>query len=270
MERDFVKYVQSDYTKNSINLARIFKLHDDFWIFPGEFDVVWGDTGVGKSAFVQYLLSCIKLRTLVLSLENHQHLFFRRQIQIAHNMTKAAVIQHYKVQNNTLSNAIAHIKVITTSPRLDNLKRIITEENPQLVVVDTLDGVMVEGVREEVAQEKKIAMTLKQLAQSMNIIILGVHHISKHAAQDEDGKMRVLTIHSGKGSSSIEQKADKVIGIEGDRTMELRRIRVLKARDETPFLIHCNQDKSTFAFHQILAKEGTIWPLQPENTTPMI
>jgi hypothetical protein len=270
MERDFVKYVQSDYTKDSINLAHIFKLDDDFWIFPGEFDVVWGDTGVGKSAFVQYLLSRIRLKTLVLSLENHQHLFFRRQIQIAHNMSKTEVIAHYKMHNNTLSNDIQHIKVITTSPALNNLRRIITDENPKLVIVDTLDGVIVEGARDETASGIKIANTLKQLAQTMNIIILGVHHISKHAAQDEDGRMRVLTIHSGKGSSSIEQKADKVIGIEGDRAGEFRRIRVLKARDETPFLIQAMQDKSTFVFHQVLPKEGKSWPVQPENTQQTI
>jgi archaellum biogenesis ATPase FlaH len=270
MEADFVKYVHSDYTKDSMNLAQIFHLDDDFWIFPGEFDVVWGDTGVGKSAFTQYLLSKTKLKTLVLSLENHQHLFFRRQIQIAHNMSKAEVISHYEHHHNTLSNAINHIKVITTSPALGNLRRIITEENPKLVVVDTLDGVIVEGVKDETQAGIRIANTLKQLAQAMSIIILGVHHISKHAAQDEDGKMRVLTIHSGKGSSSIEQKADKVIGIEGDRAGEFRRIRVLKARDETPFLIQARQDKSTFVFHQILAKEGKQWPVQPENTQQMI
>lgn len=262
METEYVKFLRTDFSASSLNLANIYNLNDDFWMYPGEFITVWGDTGVGKSAWVQNIIGKTKLKTLVLSLENHQHLFFRRQIQIAHHMTKQAVNEHYKLHTNNLSKAISHINVITTSPKLNNLKRIIIEEAPQLVVVDTLDGVIVDGAKDDNAATQSLATTMKAIAQQLGIIIMGVHHISKNAAQDQDGKLRDLTIHSGKGSSSMEQKADKVIVIEGDRDKDFRRIKSLKARDEAPFLIKTVFDKETFIFSQIA--EHATWPSQPE------
>ena len=61
----------------------------------------------------------------------------------------------------------------------------------------------------------------------------------------------MLDIHSGKGSSSVEQKADKVIAIEGDRMKPYRKISSLGARDEHPFKIITQMSPKTFEFRQV-------------------
>ena len=91
---------------------------------------------------------------------------------------------------------------------------------------------------------EKIITDLKQLAQSANIIIIGISHISKNAS---DG---ILNIHSAKGNSVIEQKADKVIGIVGDRLSQRRTIRSLASRDEAGFILSCRFDYETFQFQE--------------------
>ena len=62
----------------------------------------------------------------------------------------------------------------------------------------------------------------------------------------------MLTVHSAKGNSAIEQKADKIIGITGDRTMnDTRVIRSLASRDETDFELAMKFNYHTFQFSPI-------------------
>jgi hypothetical protein len=63
--------------------------------------------------------------------------------------------------------------------------------------------------------------------------------------------MGALDVHSGKGSSSIAQKADKVISIEGKRNAINRTIISQKNRDDSRFRISCDFDFSTFRFKQV-------------------
>jgi hypothetical protein len=249
MERDFVKFLHSDSFKNAINLADLYTI-PDYNIYPGEFVVIWGDTKLGKSAFAQNL--CIHWKdkkVLYMSLEVAQDLMYRRFLQIAHNMKKEDVYRYYLDSTNTLSKAVDHIRMITISPNLDDIARIVAETNAQIVVVDTLDSLVTVGGDNE--KTSRIAVTLKNLAQKYSTIIVGIHHISKAAILDERGKTRRLTIHSGKNSSAIEQKADKIIGIEGRQDNPLRIITSLGARDESSFVLRCTMNKDTFRFTQI-------------------
>ena len=266
MEMDFVKFIRTDFSESSFDLSHLYSLHQPFKVYPQEFVVVTGDTGLGKTAWVQQVISNLRqLSVLVLTLEVGQNLYFRRQVQIAHKMTKKAVLEHYAVNNNHLSNALSHIRVIEVAPALDKMKRIIADIRPQVVVIDTLDGLIVESAIGETDHTRKVSIALKQLAVETNTIIIGVHHITKSSVTDQEGNRKALTVHSLKGSSAIEQKADKVIAIEGERlelnegddpaafdnVLQPRTIRSLKSRDEDPFLIYAGFDPSTFTFNQI-------------------
>ena len=97
---------------------------------------------------------------------------------------------------------------------------------------------------------EKIILKLKEIAHQHDIIILAISHIGKSAS--EEG----LTVHSSKGNSVIEQKADKIIGIEGSREGNLTRtIKSLASRDESDFNISFMFEPVTFRFNQI--KETT-------------
>ena len=53
LERMYVDAVRRDHTKQSINLANLYTLEKDYWIYPGEMIIIYGDTGMGKTAWVQ-------------------------------------------------------------------------------------------------------------------------------------------------------------------------------------------------------------------------
>ncbi len=270
LEKKYVNFVRNDYSKVGLNLRNYYRMPSDFWMYPEELVIVTGDTGLGKTAWVQNLIAKTKhLRVLVFSLEVGTNLFYRRQIQVAHEMPKHAVDTHYMRERNHLSDAIAHIEVIGTSPELRNLKRIIADVRPQVVVIDTIDQVVIEGITDETAHTRHVAFGLKNLAIETKTIVIGVHHPSKSGVQDQEGERRSLNVHALKGSSSIEQKADKVIAIEGDRfeiqegmddqvriqVPQARTVRSLKSRDEDPFLFYAKFVPDHFTFKQVGVKE---------------
>ena len=73
-----------------------------------------------------------------------------------------------------------------------------------------------------------------------------MNHISKSATYEPR-----LSVHSAKGNSVIEQKADKVIGIMGDRDTNKRILRSLKSRDEARFQIALNFEYETMRFKEM-------------------
>jgi hypothetical protein len=249
MERDFVKFVRTDFGDRVFDLGEIYKLRSPYIFYPGELVIMWGDTGLGKTTFIQNL--CVKLpkmKILYLSLEVHANLLYRKFIQIVTGWSKEKIIEYYKTSQNKLSEKVSHITAMTVAPDLESIKRMVAEEQPSLVVIDTLDGITYSG--KEPDKTGPIAIRLKEIAQQLNTIIFVVHHISKDAALDRDKRQRPLNLHSGKGSSSAEQKADKVIGIEGNIDAKFRVVRSLKARDEDSFLLKLIFDKETFKFIQ--------------------
>ena len=61
-----------------------------------------------------------------------------------------------------------------------------------------------------------------------------------------------MSVHSAKGNSAIEQKADKIIGIIGDKDSSSRRIiKSLASRDENDFELACDFKYETFEFKEL-------------------
>ena len=134
---------------------------------------------------------------------------------------------------------------MTLSPEIGSMKQLITELSPKIVVIDTVDGVKADYQNDPFNKMEKVINELKQLAVQEGIIIIGVCHISKGASFEQR-----LSVHSAKGNSVIEQKADKVIGIMGERDTPRRIIRSLKSRDESKFQIPLIFDFKTFRFKE--------------------
>jgi len=248
MEKEYSEFLTTDFSKTSFDFNEMYDLRHPYKVYPGELLVIIGDTGMGKTTLVQnWCVRLNKMKILYLSLEVHQHLLFRKFVQIANQVSKEQALDHYKNYKNTYSHSIDHIRVSTKAPTLLGLRKLIAEVQPQIVVVDTTDSIVMDrmhGLDKEDAQ----ARGLKEIAQLMNIIIIGVHHIAK---PDKMYGGMPLTVHSGKGSSSWEQKADKVISIEGKGDFRNRLIRSLKARDEAAFEMNTEIDWETFTIRQI-------------------
>ena len=250
MRKRFSQFATTDFTKTSFNLKDIYDINYNYIFYPGELAMLIGDTGLGKTAWIQNLVvSTPNLDCLYLSLEVHDHLIYRRFLQIANGIKKEKVMDLHSVDlNGELQDAITpieHINIMTTTHEIGSMKQLITELSPKIVVIDTIDAIKVNYNNDPFNKMEVIINELKQLAVQESIIIIGVSHISKSASFESR-----LTVHSGKGNSVIEQKADKVIGIMGDREATRRVIRSLKSRDEAKFQISLLFDYETFRFKE--------------------
>jgi len=249
----FKQFLDTDFSSSSFNLRDLYDLNHDYKFYPGELAVLIGDTKLGKTAWIQNIVANLKtMPCLYMSLEVEDKLIFRRFLQIANNMTKDAVHDVFmggnKEEINKLVKQMQHINIITTPPEVSTIKTIIGEHQPKIVVIDTLDGISVKFNNDPFTKMESIINGLKQIAIEQNVIILGVSHISKGALAESNN----LTVHSAKGNSVIEQKADKIIGIMGDRDMGRKRIiRSLASRDEAGFHMVFDFEFTTFQFRHV-------------------
>jgi hypothetical protein len=125
--------------------------------------------------------------------------------------------------------------MISGSLTLPILEQTIVSGNYKLIIVDVLGDIHIPGETDITKKTAVIAPAFKQIAVKYNVILIAVHHIPKSKAEDAEGRTRKLTKHSGSGSAAIEDKADKIILIEGNEKQPHRRISSAKARDESPF-----------------------------------
>jgi hypothetical protein len=245
LEDNFSKYATSERISRSIDFQETLGLKEPFLCEPGEVVVFWGETGIGKTALVQNLvIQATHLRILYITLEVNAMLLYRRNVQIAHGLSKSDVLEHYSTGKNTYAKSLNHIYVTTEARTPSSISRLIRSTQANLVVIDTLDGL--ESVsKEENVRGGELIREVTNLANDHNIIMFIVHHISKESGKEIQRGER-LNLHSGKGASSIEQKADKVIGVEKWPKNIYRTVKSLKSRDENPFEAVCIFDTETF------------------------
>ena len=249
--RDFV---HMDMDTNCFNLKDYYPIPNNYRFLPGELAILLGDTKLGKTAWLQSIMvKLTNMNVLYLSLEVGDWLIFRRFLQAGNGITKQEVNEIYRTYDEDkvkeINDRVRHIKVMTTSPDIDSMKQIIADNQPQIVCIDTIDAIEVRYNNDPFTKMEKIVNSLKQIATQMDVIFFGISHISKGASRD------MLTVHSAKGNSAIEQKADKILGITGDRGMNNTRvIRSLASRDETDFEIAFDFDYKTFQFKPLEIK----------------
>lgn len=263
LDGSFRSFATTKQSSNYIELQKHVCCKDSFKIYPGETIAVEGDTGTGKSSLVQnWCIGEPNWKTLYINTECPERLMYRRELQIAHAMTKQDIIQHYSdPQAPSLASKVSHIDMVSSSITLPILEQTVLAGGYKLIIVDVLGDLHIPGETDITKKTAVIAPALKQLAVKLNLIIIEVHHIPKSKAEDAEGRAKRLTKHSGAGSAAIEQKADKIILLEGNEKSPYRRISSAKARDESPFETTLMFDaERTFRFYK-----EPIW--QKQNLT---
>ena len=251
-------YVEIDFSDKSFDLKQVFPFMPNSYVFKaGDLAVLTGNTKLGKTAFLQYVVSCIpSVKTLYMSLEVDQATMARRFTQQALLKSKDDVIHLLKQKDaltlETLKNKMKHLELITSSPDISKYGEMIQQHKPKIVVVDTVDMVPARFAgTDSFKKQEHVFETLKKIAITEDIIILAVVHISKqaHYALKEGQE---LDVHMSKGSTAVAQKADKILALEqvseGSRK---RRIRAVASRDDTGFEIVCNYNWETFTFGKL-------------------
>ena len=205
--RDFV---HMDMDTNCFNLKDHYPIPNNYRFLPGELAILLGDTKLGKTAWLQsVMVKLTHMNVLYLSLEVGDWLIFRRFLQAGNGITKQEVNEIYRNYDEErvqqINDRVKHIKVMTTSPDIDSMKQIIADNQPQIVCIDTIDAIEVRYNNDPFTKMEKIVNSLKQIATQMDVIFFGISHISKGASRD------MLTVHSAKGNSAIEQKQIKFL-----------------------------------------------------------
>jgi nucleoside-triphosphatase THEP1 len=251
-EKDLVKWLGSkEYREITFDLDKVFGLDgQSFNVYPGDFVVIWGDTGIGKSTIAQNIaIGLSHMPVLYLTLEYGRVRMVRRFVQMTYNMSKKDILDHYgKNPDETRTDRIQHIDIVDTAPLLSGVEKLITDSGAKVIIIDTIGDIEVESKGDKLIP---IVRTLKGILQAMQHIIICVHHLSKHAAEDDKGRPKRLTLHSGLGASIVEHKSSVLIGVErvsSDKDDPIRIIRTLKASDESPFEIKREFHHKTFSF----------------------
>jgi archaellum biogenesis ATPase FlaH len=235
-----------------INLKDIFELENDYNIYEGEMVVFWGDTKIGKSTLVQNIITNIPdKKILYMSLENGITLDARRLLQIKLDKTKDEIFQMVISNSSLFANNFRNVYMIENTIDVDDIPKFIADSECDILVIDTMDQLKVGKETDYTRKTQEIALRLRDISRNTKVIMFIVHHISKSSALSSEGFSKSMNIHSGKGSSALEQKADKVISIEGERDGEIRIIRSQGARDENPFMKTIAFNKNTFKFYNI-------------------
>ena len=259
LEKLYVKHARTDFSRVSFDFGDIYKLIDldgkpiSAKVYPDNFITVIGDTGLGKTAFMQNLaVKVAPMKVLYISTEFSLRLLYRRFVQVAHNKSAEEIDEYYAHSDNSLSDAIKHITFFGKMPTTVELETMVSKFTPQILLVDVIDDIAAPGmIPGSVSNDLEVVKTFKKIAEQHQIITIGVHHIRKSSAEDEEGNPRALTVHSGKGSGAYSQKPDMVISVEGTRDGHARTVRTLKSRDSSPFKILFDFDRTNFRFNQM-------------------
>ena len=248
MEKRYVERIRNNLHEHGFNLKDLYpSIGSDYWFLPNELSILMGDTGLGKTGLMQNIVLKAKLKTLWLSLEFDDFLMYRRFLQIEKSKTSLEVDDHYMSNTNSWSKDIDFIQCLTVPPTIEAIKHLVAEVQPKILVIDTIDGVgSSQYISDSMVKTDHIINGLRQIVSQQSIIVVGVSHITKSGSRD--GK---LDVHAAKHSSSIAQKADKVMAIEGDRDSQLRVFRSLKSRDADNFETTLEYNPLYFQFNEL-------------------
>lgn len=244
LEDTFKQYIENDLTARSVNISDVFEGAPDYVFKPGELVIFSGDTGMGKTAFVQNLVAKAKKDTLFLSLEMNEILIWRRFGQIAKQQTSDWIINQYKNDPDfSLQDELDHLNIMVIAPEIEAIKRVVAQYEPNILVVDTTDEMQVDRFDGDIQKQNVIIDALKQIAQRNNTLIFAIHHLNKASASQG-----TVGLHSLKGSSNVVQKADKVIVLKGNRNEIYRTVMSEKSRDDgrLEFVTEFNPETMTF------------------------
>ena len=196
-------------------------------LVDGAFMVVVGESGSGKTYAMMDLATCVALgkpwlgretrqgKVIIIDEENGPSRMHRRM----HSVVKG----HLGDENTPLFYTTFNGLNLTDDKEAENLRALITEQKPVLVVIDSLVDI-VPGVEENSANEMhKPLHQLHKIAAETGTAIILIHHTGK------DGKYR--------GSSTIKADVDGMLVAAREEGTDTLNFRFEKLRDgnQSPF-----------------------------------
>jgi len=218
---------------------------------PGDLVLLLGDTKLGKTALFQNLALTLTGHTVLdLSTEMHPALHAKRYLQIAHSLrvNEQKNIDEVKEARrqgklDTYKSVLDHIHVVTTTPELNDLEPMIRDSQADVVLIDPLEKIRVEG-RSDLGAMVAVMRQCKDIARRTGIIFLIVNHINK-SGQREGG---LPDIYDSKGYKTVTEEANFVFAFGGDPDSKLRRLKLQRCTHHMELDIILRGDPETFQF----------------------
>ena len=215
-------------------------------LVPGEFLLMIGDTGTGKTAILQNIARSTAWGVLCFELELPDTLMFERFAVIENAKTCERIERIYHGGGSVRVDTLDHIITVTQPTSIEDMESIIkraqaTADNaPVIVLVDYVGLVRARGNRYE--RLSNVAEGLKVLAKATNTII--VSSSQRRRGSDDDNEVR---LHDAKDSGALENSAGVVLGLWRDPDdAELLTVRVLKnTKGRAGLTIKCDFDGPT-------------------------
>jgi len=245
-----------DRQKSDIDLQKWIPSLPKLSFKKGEFGVIVGGTGVGKTYLCQSLCQAIVVPTLFFEMELPASAMAERFLQI---------------QYGTYEEDIAHRALAKERLNIDSFKHVLTDTRAGLDVGEIEDTIM--KTKESLEMKIKmviidylglmksklgksryeslsnVAEDLKVVAKNTETAILAVSQISRMAAR-RGGE---ISLFDAKDSGSIENSSQLVIGIwRDDLDKNVLWVKVLKStrRGESEFPIGCRFDWNKTKFYE--------------------
>ena len=182
-------------------------------LVPGSIVLLGGEPGIGKSTLtLQTMLRLPEKKILYVSGEESAHQLKMRANRLNYQLSTL------NSQLSTLNSQLDHILILCENS-LEAIFDHIKAEQPELIIVDSIQTIMTEDVESSagsIAQVRECASALLRFAKSSGVPVILIGHITK------EGTLA--------GPKILEHIVDTVIQFEGDQHYMYRILRSIKNR----------------------------------------
>jgi len=232
-------YVGFNHDK-SLDIGTFCGDNKPWWANPSELIVLSGDSGAGKSAFMQNLMMHSGLKTAYYQMEMGEELdrlrfnkmhFDKDDEELKEyfsTMSREELIESQKVFDN--------IYFKSASPNIHKIKSELSLIEPELVVIDTMDMIQ-SRARSRLDQQREIVINLKKLAIEMDVIVVAIAHKTK-SASDTHSEFYNNDNNAISGDGAIFQKADKILFITTPHGQSARERIVISSKNRNEGLLN--------------------------------
>jgi len=227
MEERFKEYVNEVKSKG-FSLGRLAPAYGNKTMMPGELIMVMGDTGQGKTAFLQYMAKSARpLKTMFCQLELPLEAMFMREVQMENKALEDDILNDYKNGSPSMRESFKNLDHILTCDKsgisMDYIEKLIEQselkfgQHPALVIIDYMG--LVKGVsmnRYEAMAAK--AQQAKVLAKNTGTVVVMGSQVGRPQRDDKGGRgaRKALSLHDARGAGELEESANLILGITKD------------------------------------------------------
>lgn len=197
-------------TGNYINLGKIFgDQNSKLRIFPGNVCVLIGDTGIGKTKIMQWLILQLNRPVFWMSLEMDIGSMTERFAQQLLGCDEETLAINFHKYEQAIAEAIGGIHQTTESLTIEEIVESASANNINTIVIDHLGLLTSRYERDARLHVGSLMKEMRAAARTKGLSFLVLSHISRGAAAQ--GK---LNAHSGLDSGAIERDTHILLGLE--------------------------------------------------------